>query len=132
MGLPGARAADDADGLPGHGGEGDAVEGLLPGAGVGEVHVLKGDGGNGAVGSGGDVLSGLRDGGGCVEDGVDPGQAGQGPGQEDDQVGQLHQLHQDLRHVVDQGDDLPLGQVPRVTCRPPNQRTAMIPRLMST
>ena len=44
-GLPGARAADDADGLPGHGGEGDAVEGLLPGAGVGEVHVLKGDGG---------------------------------------------------------------------------------------
>ena len=40
-----------------------------PARGVGEVHVLKGDGGNGAVGSGGDVLSGLRDGGGCVEDG---------------------------------------------------------------
>ena len=29
--------------------------------------------------------------------------AGQGPANEDDGVGQLHQLHEDLAHVVDQG-----------------------------
>ncbi len=40
--------------------------------------------------------------------------AGQGFGDGDDQIGQLHQFHQDLGHIVDDGNHFPLCQVPHI------------------
>ncbi len=48
--------------------------------------------------------------GGNVEDHIDPAQARQSSGEKDDEVGQFHQLCQDLGHIVDKSDDLALGQ----------------------
>ena len=47
-----------------------------------------------------------------LEDAFDPVSAGDGLCNRNDQVGQLDQLHQDLRHVVDQSDHLTLGDDP--------------------
>ena len=46
----------------------------------------------------------------CFQHLPDPVPGGKGLGHGNDQIGQLDQLHQDLGHIVDQGDDCPLCQ----------------------
>ena len=45
---------------------------------------------------------------------LDPGCAGQGFADLDDQVGQFDQLHQDLVHIVHQGDQVARGHAARI------------------
>ena len=59
-----------------------------------------------------------------VEDGVNPGKAGQGAGDIHNQVRQLDKLHQNLGHIVHQGHHLALGQDAAVHLAPsrPDQK----------
>ncbi len=88
------------------------MESLLSCAGVSKAYIFKGDGRLSLLGRGeGGRCPFIGHGGLHIEDGVYPGKACQGTGEKNDQIGQLHQLCQDLGHVVDEGDDLSLGQV---------------------
>ena len=105
-GFAAAGAADDPDGLPGRGGEGNMLQARIAGGAVADGNVLKGKADRAVRHRGFAVfLRGL-----LKQDVVHAPGAGAGLGQRDDQVCQLDQFHQDLGHVVVQGDQLSLGQ----------------------
>ena len=108
-GLARAGAADDADGLPGTGGEGDVGEALVTGAVVVKAHMVED---HGLAGLGGGGLGGEGHGHGGVEDGAHPVQAGQRPAGENHGVGQLHKLNEHLAHVVDQRHHVAVQEQP--------------------
>ena len=114
-GLARAGAPDDADGLPRAGGEGDAGQAGGAGPGVGQARMVEADGltGPAAVRLAGDHRR-ERHAGPGVQHSLHPAGAGPGLADLDDEIGQLDQLHQDLVHIVDQGDQVSLGHAPRV------------------
>ena len=128
-GLAGAGAADDADGLAGQSRETDAAEALAAGPGIGQMHLIEGHGG---------LLGGGRGGGGIghahrrMEHSGDPAQAGQRPADKHHGLGQLHQLNEDLTHIVDQGDDVAAEQQAAVHLSRSRERMAMMARLTAT
>ena len=108
-GFAAARAADDADGLAGEDGEGDVVQRFRTRALVEQGDVFKLNAAKERVLRRDEraVLLGGAD----AQHGGDAVAAGPGLGQQDDQVGHLDQLYEDLAHVVVQRDDLALRQV---------------------
>ena len=111
-GFARAGAADDADGLPGRGGEADTAERVRARAGIAERDAAELQRRAAAavrqgvlpVGHAGLRLQHLRD----------PARAGDGFCDVQDQVGELDELDQDLRHVVIQRDQLALRDDARV------------------
>ena len=110
--FAGAGPADDADGLAGHDTKIQVMKGFGFGAPVGKAGVAELKGRRICIVRCGkfQIRSCFRNGWDHVENGVDPRQTGHGLGQQDNQIGELHQFCQDLRHIIDQGDDLSLGQ----------------------
>ena len=104
--LAAAGAADDPDGLPGRGGEGNMLKARVAGRTVADGDVLKGQADRTFRQKGFAVFLGGRG----QQDVIDTPGTGGGLGQRNDQVGQFDQLHQDLSHIVVQGDQLTLGQ----------------------
>ena len=104
--LAAAGAADDADGVPWLRREGDAAEAGGASPLIGEAHIPELHGGS-ALG-GGLRLGGIGHAGLHRQDGAGPLGAGQGFIQGDDEGGQLDELHDDLEHVVIEGNYLTL------------------------
>ena len=105
-GLAGTGAADDADGLARLGPEGDMLQrgagrACVAGSHVPELHLA----GEGAGGGASVFLIAFQ-----IQHSGETVAAGNGLGQRDDQVCHFDQFHQDLRHIVIQGDHQALGE----------------------
>ena len=112
-GFRAARAANHAHGGPGGDVEVHLPQGVFRALVVGKIHPAEADTarvGNRADGRVALVLNGRR----RVEHLVDAGGGGRRLGENHHQVGHHHQRQKNLRHVVDEGHHLALGEIARI------------------
>ncbi len=106
-GLSAPGAADDAEGLPFPEGKTDVPQALPVRSGVGQPHMAEG---HRLVSLDGDLLRGKAHLWLHRQDGLDTARAGHGLCGKYNRVCQLHQFHQDLAHIVDQGVNISIEQ----------------------